>query len=197
MSTISGDYLADLTSGDDERAEAAASGLASLPAAQVHDVIGQLTELLASPDVDTRWWAVRALSELPDAHVPAMLVEALGDSDAAVRQCAVLGLRIHPDGNAVPTLLGVLTGDDPLAADLAADALAVVGDRAVPSLLEILENGQPSARLKALRALAFIGDERSIPALFAALDEESALMEYWAAEGLERMGVGMTFFKPD
>jgi hypothetical protein len=45
--------------------------------------------------------------------------------------------------------------------------------------------------------LAQIGDPRSIPALFTALDEDSALMEYWASEGLEKMGVGIVFFEPD
>jgi hypothetical protein len=35
-----------------------------------------------------------------------------------------------------------------------------------------------------------IGDTRAVPGLFEAL-EGSALQEYWAEEGLERMGVGM------
>jgi len=32
--------------------------------------------------------------------------------------------------------------------------------------------------------------------LMKALEEDSALMEFWAQEGLERLGVGMLFFKP-
>jgi HEAT repeat protein len=51
--------------------------------------------------------------------------------------------------------------------------------------------------MEAMRALALIGDQRSIPLLFEALDSDSMLMEYWANEGLERMGVGMIFYKPD
>jgi HEAT repeat protein len=47
-----------------------------------------------------------------------------------------------------------------------------------------------------VRALARIGDQRAIPALFRALDDESALIEYWATKGLEDMGVGMIFFEP-
>jgi HEAT repeat protein len=85
---------------------------------------------------------------------------------------------------------------DALLARLAANALACTGADAVPALLEVLEKGEQALRLEAARALAHIGDERSIPALFKALDEDSALMEYWANEGLERMGVGMVFFKP-
>ena len=30
-----------------------------------------------------------------------------------------------------------------------------------------------------------------------ALDDSSALIEYWAGEGLEKMGVGMVFYKPE
>jgi NADPH-dependent ferric siderophore reductase len=47
-----------------------------------------------------------------------------------------------------------------------------------------------------MRVLALVGDKSSIPALFEALDSDSMLIEYWANEGLERMGVGMVFFKP-
>ena len=53
------------------------------------------------------------------------------------------------------------------------------------------------ARLEAVRALSKIGDQRSIPALFECLDDSSALIEYWAGEGLEKMGVGMVFYKPE
>jgi hypothetical protein len=33
--------------------------------------------------------------------------------------------------------------------------------------------------------------------MFAALNEDSALIEYWANEGLDRMGVGMKLFAPE
>ena len=57
--------------------------------------------------------------------------------------------------------------------------------------------GTQSARLEPAPALALIGDPSAIPALFAALDEGSALLEHWASQGLERMGVGMKFFIAD
>jgi HEAT repeat protein len=113
-----------------------------------------------------------------------------------VRQCAVLGLRQHPDAGCIAALARALGDEDPLVADLAVGALEAIGEPAVPALLDLMEKGAWAVRLKAVRALAMIGDERSIPALFAALDEDSALIEYWASEGLERMGVGMSFFTP-
>jgi HEAT repeat protein len=184
--------LIELTSGDDQRAEAAALRLA----AQGTAALATIRALLAAPQVDARWWAARALAEVPGEETAPLLIQALDDPDPHVRQCAALGLCKRPDGRAVPALVEAMGSQDALLARLAANALACTGADAVPALLEVLEKGEQALRLEAARALAHIGDERSIPALFKALDEDSALMEYWANEGLERMGVGMVFFKP-
>jgi HEAT repeat protein len=189
-------YLNDLASGDDLRAEAAAQRLALLPPKEAGEAAAALENLLSSSETDRRWWAARALAILPHPRAPEMLVSALSDPAAAVRQCAALGLRLRPHEAAVQPLVAALSDDDHLVAELACDALASIGEAAVPALLQVLQAGSRPARLEAVRALAAIGDPRAIPALFAALDEDSALMEYWANEGLERMGVGFLFFKP-
>jgi len=186
------DLLVEFTSGNDERAERAAWRLAGLGEAAL-DI---LRPLLAAPEADARWWAVRALAEVPRESAVPLLIQALEDEDATVRQCAALSLSRQPDERAIPALIEAMSSKDALLARLAANALASVGAAAVPALLEVLERGKQPVRLEAARALAHIGDNRSIPALFKALDEDSALMDYWANEGLERMGVGMVFFKP-
>jgi len=184
--------LAELTSGDDERAETAVPGL------QAHgeDALKVLRPLLADPHPDTRWWAVRALAEIQDPQIPELLVSAVEDEDTSVRQCAALALYQRPVPSAVPILISVLGVQDSLLARLAANALVAVGEPAVPELIGVMENGKGRPRLEAARVLAMIGDPRAIPALYAALSEDSAWMDYWANEGLERMGVGMVFFKP-
>ena len=53
------------------------------------------------------------------------------------------------------------------------------------------------ARINAARALAEMRVEAAIPILFEALDDPLSIVVYWAEEGLERLGVGMTFFKPE
>jgi HEAT repeat protein len=189
--------LLELTSGDDQRAEAAAVGIAALPAAQVDETLAELRALLAAPEVERRWWATRALAGISDQSVMALLLQALADEAPSVRQCAALGLRHHPEQEATSALIAALADDDHLVARLAADALIQIGEAAVSALLDIFQNANHHVRLEAARALAFIGDPRAIPALFAALDEDSALIEYWASEGLERMGVGMSFFQPE
>jgi HEAT repeat protein len=184
--------IAELTSGDDRRAEASIGclkpyGSRLLPA---------LAPLLDSRDVDTRWWAVRILAELSDGQAPDLIIAALEDEDVSVRQCAALAITRHGDARAVPGLVQLLSDPDSLLARLAANALVAVGSPAVHPLLELLRDGKPRARFEAVRALALIGDPRAIPALMAVLEEDSTLMEYWADEGLRRMGVGMVYFAP-
>jgi HEAT repeat protein len=91
----------------------------------------------------------------------------------------------------------MLSDEDALTRRLAGDALIAIGAQSVPRLLEVIRDNEQPARVEAVRALAKIGDEHAIPALFEALDDSSALIEYWASEGLEKMGVGMVFFKPE
>lgn len=182
----------ELTSGEDGRAEAAANGLAAHGSA----ALPSLEALLTSPEPDRRWWAVRALAEIADPQVKEDFIKALHDRHPSVRQCAALALRRQPHPEAIPDLVQALSDTDRLLAHLAADALAAIGSPAVDALSQVVEEGLPAARLEAVRALAEIGDTRSIPILFRTLDEDSALIEYWAGEGLERMGVGMAFFTP-
>lgn len=186
------DVLDELSCGDDERAEAALSHLA----AWGPEVVDALKERLYSPEPDIRWWAVRGLAEVKDERVPELLVQALADPDKGVRWCAGLALRQQPSENAASALMSLLADEDALTRRLAGDALVAIGSAVVPQLLEVMQNGEQVARLEAVRALAKIGDQRAIPALFEGLDDSSALVEYWASEGLEKMGVGMVFYKP-
>ncbi len=189
--------LIDLYSGDDQRAEQAVEKLAALPPEQTAAARTVLVAGTVSSDPEKRWWTLRALAALPgEANVPSLLA-ALDDPDAGVRQCAALGLRQHPHDDAIPGLVARLDDPDGLTARLAADALVAIGKPAAPALIEVLQHGVHQAKLHAVRALATIGDTRSIPALFEALNNDSALMEYWADLGLTNMGVGTSFFLPE
>lgn len=187
------DILDELSCGEDERAEAALSHLA----AWGPEVVEPLRERLFNAEAEVRWWAVRALAEVQDDRVPELLVGALTDADKGVRWCAGLALRQHPSVKAVPALLSMLSAEDALTRRLAGDALVAVGNPVVPQLLDAMQTKDMFVRIEATRALAKIGDPRAIQALFEALDDGSALIEYWASEGLEKMGVGMVFYKPE
>lgn len=184
--------LAELTCGDDARAEAAASNLAGRGAV----ILPALKALLNSAEVDARWWSIRTLAQM-SAPPSNWLITALSDSNGEVRQCALLALCLHPDANAIPALIRLLADPEPVSAELASNALAAIGNQAVPALIESLENGPHKARLEALRALSAIRDPRAIPSLMAALEEDSLSMQFWAEAGLERLGLGMVYLKPE
>lgn len=186
------DLVAEFTCGSDQRAELAALQL-SAAGSQGLETIG---ELLADQNPEVRWWATRSLADLQRTGAIPLLLKALNDSDPGVQQCAALALRGQPDVRAIPQLVSLSGAEDRLLSRLAGDALIAIGEDAVPALIEVMESGPQPARLEAVRALASIGDTRAIPALIKALDQESAVMEHWAEQGLEKMGVGTIFFEP-
>ena len=181
-----------LISDDDVQAvkavdEISALGTSALPA---------LFQLLGSPNPNSRWWAIRVLSAIPDPEVRLRQRESLNDPDYTIRQCAALGLSQQPDIDSIPDLIERTNDSDRLVARLAADALIAIGGPAVTDLISTLENGPQPSKVEAARALAVIGDTRAIPAMFAAWENGSALIRHWVEQGFERMGVGMQFFKP-
>jgi HEAT repeat protein len=184
--------LIELTSGDDERAEAVVPQVASLG----ETAVDSLLALLESPSSDHRWWATRALAVIDHSKVQDGLQRALEDDDPSVRQCAALSLRMHPTPSAIPALVNALHDTDRLVARFAADALVAIGTLALPALSQSMQASDPGVRMEAVRALAAIEDPNALHALFTALDDPSPLVCYWAEQGLERLGVGMVFFKP-
>ena len=189
--------LEDLTGGDEARAEAAVTPLLDVGA----EAIPALLELTRSPDVDSRWWGLRVLAASPDLRTE-WLVPFLNDPAPEVRQCAALGLAVKPDESAVETLVRALNDEDSMVATLAANALVKTGSPAVPSLIEAAKRppvegtGSQSQRIHALRALAEIRDHRAIPVMMQVMQEDSALLQHWAQEGLERLGLDMIYIKP-
>jgi HEAT repeat protein len=186
--------LAELVSGNDERAERAAIQFSAFGSTG----IDALKPLLISNDADVRWWAVRALAgfEQLDEIIPE-LVAALEDESDEVRQAAAMALCHHPRLQAVPPLIQALSDPDTMTARLASNALARIGLEATPALLDVLKTGTGSARLEAARTLAEIKDPRAIPGLMQALETDSALLQYWIGNGLDKLGLGMVYLKPE
>lgn len=184
-----------LNSGDDTRAEAAVARLAEAGGSQDADLLGKLREMAASPEVDTRWWAVRLLAAIKNPDVVVDLTAALRDPDPMIRQCAAVGLRHYRDPRSVESLIGALYDEDHLVAEAAMAALVETGEPAVPCLIDLVSSASPQARLLAVKALAKIGDPKAIPALLMASESHSAVLDFWIEEGLDKMGIGMVYFK--
>jgi HEAT repeat protein len=185
------ELLNDLLSGDETRAEGAVSPLIELG----EQAIPALIDLTRSADADQRWWGLRVLAGSPHGRIE-WLVPFLEDPTPEVRQCAVLGLAIRPDEAAIQPLIRALSDEDSMVGNLAVNSLVKIGKVAVPALIEAIQSGPRGVRIQALRALAEIRDHRAIPVMMQVMAEDSALLQYWAKEGLERLGLDMVYIKP-
>jgi HEAT repeat protein len=184
--------IAELVCGHDVRAERARTALASLGL----EALPALLRLTQSEIPDHRWWALRCLTEVYHPHADDRLLQGLHDSDASVRQAAALALRDRPLAAAIPSLIDLLASQDSLLSRLAGDALAAMGSVASPALAEAARSSSAVTRIGASRALALNQDPEAVPALYAALEDDSSMVEHWAVDGLERRGLGMVYFPP-
>jgi len=185
------ELVGDLKSGNETRAENAVAALIELG----EEAFSALLDLTHSPEADHRWWALRVLAQAPQAQAE-WLIPFLSDSARDVRQCAALGLAIKPVESAVEPLVKSLSDEDSMVSSLAVNALVKIGSPAVPALLEVVKNAPQSARIHALRALAEIRDHRAIPIMMKVMEEDSVLLQHWAKEGLDRLGLDMVYIKP-
>jgi len=185
-------FLNDLTSGDEGRAEDSVALLIGLG----ENAIPALLDLTRSSNVDSRWWALRTLAQSPHCRTEWLVPFLLNDPAPEVRQCAALGLAGKPDENVIQPLVRALSDGDNMVASLAGNALVKNGSAAVLSLIEIVKNAPQSVRVHALRALAEIRDHRAIPIMMKVMEEDSALLQHWAKEGLDRLGLDMVYIKP-
>lgn len=188
---IMNEALADLISGDDERAERSIPSLVQLGS----QILPSLLELARSEDSELRWWAVRALAASPLTRT-ADFLPLLNDAVPEVRAATALALCHHPHESAIAPLIFALADEDLLTAGLAGNALVKIGSPAVPALIQAVNDAPSGTRLTALRTLSAIGDSRAIPIFMKCLGEESALLQYWAEQGLERLGLDMVYIQP-
>jgi len=101
---------------------------------------------------------------------------------------AVRALAATGQVGSIPTLMAVLSYNNPGAAVAAVDGLIQIGEPAVPALLEQLDQHNYTARSWAIRALAGIGDPRGLVTLLgAATADFSMSVRRAAARGLGTM----------
>lgn len=184
-----------LQTGTEEEREIAAERLMTLGKA----VMPSLKALLISGDSDTRWWATRALAEIPELAAAQTLIDTLSDPDEDVQVCAVMGLgeRREASSAAQDGLLALLRRSNAYVQRHVGDALSKIGEAVVPGLLLALEDDEPAVRVQAARALVRIESHQAIPSLIKALDDPEPAVEHYAWDALQRMGVGVTLlFKP-
>lgn len=187
------EWLDQLTSGDDKRAEFAGSQVPENSTL----ALDSLEKIIGEENIENKWWACRALSSFSNPRASKLLINCLVDENKSINYCAAKGLQIQPAIEALKPLVKILDQADALLRRLAGDALIALGFEATEALIENLKEGTQISKVESARALAFIQDPQSIGALFEALNSGSSMLEYWAQEGLEKMGLGMRFFSPE
>ena len=184
--------LAELLCGNDERAEQAAQASGALGG-----VAFELIQPLCTDErADHRWWAARTLSQLRSESATQALIGLLADLDSDVRACAAFALGEAQTEQAIEPLARLLADSSVFVSAMASDALARIGRLSVPTLIDRLRKGVGLERARAAKALLAILDSRSIPALIAALDDDSPVVQHYASEALTRLGVGTVLIKP-
>jgi HEAT repeat protein len=126
------------------------------------------------PDEELRWMAVRQVSQLKAAAIPALL-EALRAPDADTVRFAAYTLGEIRAVGAVQALVPLLASPDAEVRQHVAYALGMIRDKAATAaLVDALKDADPVVRGYAATALGEIGDTRAKEALLAALRTEDA-----------------------
>ena len=85
-------------------------------------------------------------------------------------------------------LADLLTDDDGLVRQSAADSLAMCGDDAVVALAAILNSLHDGARARAAYSLRKIGTKQAAELLYPLLDDPNHLVRSYAYDGLDALG---------
>ena len=125
------------------------------------------------------------------------LIDALGDVSGEVRAAAALAFVTHPAEQAAPALIRLLEDEDSIVAILAVNALTAIGQAAVPALLDAFPRMNQRGRIQNMRTLAELRDHRAIRLMMKTIEEDSAMLRYWAEAGLGRLGLDMVYIKPE
>lgn len=168
-------FIIDALASQNTRVRQAVAGLLSYQRFRSPETVPALTKALSDESSGVRLSVVISLSRLEDERAIEPLLATLNDDDAIVRGCAASALA-HL--NYPPTFnlaLKMLKEDSDVdARGGAAHALGWLRDpRSLEPLLEMLAMPHYEDRSNAATAFLFLRDKRVIPALRAALNDES------------------------
>lgn len=177
-----------IADGNDEATEQVVSRLTAADTAA-------LLPLCGDPDAEVRWWAARALAHCADTTAIAPLLALLAAAEPTVRTVAALALgqigqRWPPPQPDLLTRLAERLADPAgTVRQAAADALVLCGNAAVGALAQVLQGDQAGARTRAAYALSKIATLPAAGVLYHCLNDPNYLVQSYAYETLEKMGL--------
>lgn len=172
---------------DDELAEKLVQRL-------IDDDEAALIELASAESGDYKWWAVRSLAHVGTPACITTVAENLECKDSAIRAACTLAIahlyKRHPDEvrETIPALTAMLTDDDGLVRQSAADALAMCGNDAVEALGQVIDSLHDGARARAAYSLRKIATKEAAALLIPLLDDPNHLVRSYAYDGVEAAG---------
>ncbi len=115
------------------------------------------------------------------------LVQAVYSGDPQTRAAAALALREHEAADVASHLANLLMDPNAQVREAACASLIYLGTPACPSVIPMLSNPKQHTRELAALVMRWVSDEHGVPALLAALGDESATVRNQAARALGRL----------
>jgi len=174
--------LRDRSAGVREKTTAALVGIGEA-------ALGALKKALESKDAEFRTRAADVAGHIDAPGAVDLLLDALSDIAAKVREAAVKGLGRRGQARATANLLRMLHDVTTDVRVAAIEALATIGDRtAINDLIVALHKNRTEVRIAACAALAgFGGKEAKGALLHASQDDPSLLVRQAAVKALRRL----------
>jgi len=124
----------------------------------------------------------RVLEKLDSSHTVELLIAALKDEDAEVREQVAKVLGKLGDLRAIGPLLAALIDENTWVQRQAVWALVTLGASAVEPLLATLKDENATVRIRAVEALRYLGDLRAVEPLLTTLTGSRATPHFCARE---------------
>lgn len=173
---------------DDELAEKLVQRLTSVD----EDV---LITMAVTGNSDFKWWSIRSLAIMGSADCLPTMTENLQSDDSAIRAACALAIanlyQRYPEAvqSTMPQLAELLTDDDGLVRQAAANALSMCGNDAVSALAAIIDSLHDGARARAAYALQKIATREAAQVLYPLLDDPNHLVRSYAWDGVDAADV--------
>ncbi len=154
-----------------------------------------LITMTVSGHNDFKWWSIRSLALVGSADCLPTVTDNLTCDDSALRAACALAVgnlyQRYPEAvkPSMQKLAQLLTDDDGLVRQAAANALSMCGNDAVEALAEIIDSLHDGARARAAYSLQKIATKEAAQVLYPLLDDPNHLVRSYAWDGVEAAGV--------
>lgn len=148
--------------------------------------VEELLSLLKSISAEERIKATEALINFGEEALPSLIqILNANNSLSSLNAAQILG-RIG-DPKAIVALTNAVRKKDNELSQVAAIALANIGEASLNSIIDLLNSEDPIIVAWSLRALGHLGSEKALPYLIQTSNSPNTLLRYWAVDALGKI----------